>query len=418
MVLLFLGPTLVLLGVWIVYPTIRTIIRSFYDRSGDEFVGLDNYETLFTDDTLLTAIKNNFLWLLIVPVFVTAIGLVFAVLLERIRFSVAFKVVVFMPMAISLFAAGVIWRLMYEKDPSQGTANAAIAVVKDAVSPSGALASGRPSTENLQPASSGALVLEMPLEPGAVAQLGLTGIRTSDVPAEAVQAVVPEPLAGGITGVVWRDFKPGGGEPGVVEQEELGLPGVTVELRDENGRALFETTTEPNGTFAFDDVQAGPVPGGDRGGDVLPALRGRLVARRGPDHARDHDGLHLGLGRLLDGRDRRRPRRHPARPARGGAHGRRLRVAGLPAGHRPVAGSRAHGRLRHHADLRPQGVRHRDLVAPGSVQDDANVIALAMWRTSFGGVNDFGLGAAIAVFLFLLVIPILVLNIRRFRREV
>ena len=57
-------------------------------------------------------------------------------------------------------------------------------------------------------------------------------------------------------------------------------------------------------------------------------------------------------------------------------------------------------------------------IAPGSVQDDANVIALAMWRTSFGGVNDFGLGSAIAVFLFLLVIPILPLNIRRFRREV
>ena len=56
-------------------------------------------------------------------------------------------------------------------------------------------------------------------------------------------------------------------------------------------------------------------------------------------------------------------------------------------------------------------------VAPGSVQDDANVIALAMWRTSFGGVNDFGLGSAIAVFLFLLVIPMLALNVRRFRRE-
>jgi alpha-glucoside transport system permease protein len=56
-------------------------------------------------------------------------------------------------------------------------------------------------------------------------------------------------------------------------------------------------------------------------------------------------------------------------------------------------------------------------VAPGSSQDEANVIALAMWRTSFGGVNDFGLGSAIAVFLFLLVIPILLLNIRNFRRE-
>ena len=57
-------------------------------------------------------------------------------------------------------------------------------------------------------------------------------------------------------------------------------------------------------------------------------------------------------------------------------------------------------------------------VAPGSVQDDANVIALAMWRTSFGGVNDFGLGSALAVFLLLLVLPVLALNIRRFRREV
>ena len=57
-------------------------------------------------------------------------------------------------------------------------------------------------------------------------------------------------------------------------------------------------------------------------------------------------------------------------------------------------------------------------VAPGSTQSDATVIALAMWRTSFGGVNDFGLGSAIAVFLFVLVVPVLALNVRRFRREV
>jgi alpha-glucoside transport system permease protein len=56
-------------------------------------------------------------------------------------------------------------------------------------------------------------------------------------------------------------------------------------------------------------------------------------------------------------------------------------------------------------------------IAPGSVQDDANVLALAMWRTSFGGVNDFGIGSAIAVFIFLLVVPILILNIKRFRAE-
>jgi alpha-glucoside transport system permease protein len=57
-------------------------------------------------------------------------------------------------------------------------------------------------------------------------------------------------------------------------------------------------------------------------------------------------------------------------------------------------------------------------LAPESTQANANVIALAMWRTAFGGENDFGTGSAIAVFLFLLVIPVLALNIRRFKRDV
>jgi alpha-glucoside transport system permease protein len=57
-------------------------------------------------------------------------------------------------------------------------------------------------------------------------------------------------------------------------------------------------------------------------------------------------------------------------------------------------------------------------VAPGSVQDDATVLALSMWRTAFAGANNFGVGSAIAVFIFVLVIPVLLLNIRRFRREV
>ena len=58
------------------------------------------------------------------PAFVTAIGLIFAVLTERISWSVAFKTAVFMPMAISLFAAGVIWRIMDQKEPERGTVNA------------------------------------------------------------------------------------------------------------------------------------------------------------------------------------------------------------------------------------------------------------------------------------------------------
>jgi alpha-glucoside transport system permease protein len=416
--IIFLAPTLVLLGVWVVYPTIRTIIRSFYDRDGDEFIGLDNYETLFTDDTLVTAIKNNFLWLLIVPAFVTAIGLVFAVLLERIRFSVAFKVVVFMPMAISLFAAGVIWRLMYEKDPSQGTINAGIAVVKDAVSPSGVLSAAQPSTEALQGGPKGGLVLEKPLAPGDVAQLGLTGIRSSDVPADAEQAVVPEALAGGITGVVWRDFKPGGGVPGQVEEEELGLPGITVELRDEDGRTVTETQTETDGTFAFEDVETGPYRaaiGPDTFSEPYAGVSWLGASLITPAIMMAYVWVWAGFAMVVIAAGLAAIPRDLLEAARtdGATEWQVFRRVTVPL-LAPVL-------TVVFVTMLIYVLKVFDIVisvAPGSVQDDANVIALAMWRTSFGGVNDFGLGAAIAVFLFLLVIPILVLNVRRFRREV
>jgi alpha-glucoside transport system permease protein len=414
----FLGPALVLLAVWIVYPTIRTVMRSFYDRSGDEFVGVDNYETLFSDDTLLKAIQNNVLWILVVPAFVTAIGLIFAVLLERVRFATAFKVAVFMPMAISLFAAGVIWRLMYEKDPDQGTINAAAAVVKDAVSPSGVLSRALPSTDQLQGGAQGGLVLEEPLEPGGVARLGLTGIRTSDVPESAEQAIVPEALSGGITGVVWRDFTPGGGTPGVLDDGELGLPGVTLELRDEGGRTILETTSEPNGTFAFEEVEAGS-----------------YQAAIGPDtFSEPYAGVSwLGEGLIL-------PAIMIAYIWVWAGFAMVVIAAGLAAIPRDLLeAARTDGANELQVFRRVTipllapvltvvfitmliyVLKVFDIViavAPGAVQDDANVIALAMWRTSFGGVNDHGLGAAIAVFLFLLVIPVLAINIRRFRREV
>ena len=418
-VAVFLVPALVLLGVWVVYPTVSTIIRSFYDRSGDEFIGLDNYQTLFSDESLRTAIKNNFLWLLVVPAFVTAVGLVFAVLLERVRFSTAFKVAVFMPMAISLFAAGVIWRFMYEKDPSQGTINASIAAVKDAVSPEGALSSARPSTDSLVGGPEQGLVLNEPLEPGAVAQLGLTAIRSSDVPEDAVQAVVPEALAGGITGVVWRDFKPGGGTPGEVEDEELGLPGVTVELREQNGGGVVATTeTGTDGTFAFEEVERGPYLAAIGPDTFSQPFRG--VSWLGPSLITPSIMMAyvwvwagfamvvIAAGLAAIPRDLLEAARTDG--ASEWAVFRRVTVPLLA----PVL-------TVVFITMLIYVLKVFDIVisiAPGSTQDDANVIALAMWRTSFGGVNDFGLGAAIAVFLFLLVIPILLLNIRRFRREV
>ena len=74
---------------------------------------------MFTDDIIFTAIRNNALWVLIVPAAVTAVGLVFAVLTERVWWATAFKFAVFIPLAVSLFAVGVIWRIMYERDPDR-----------------------------------------------------------------------------------------------------------------------------------------------------------------------------------------------------------------------------------------------------------------------------------------------------------
>ena len=174
--LAFLLPALVFLSVWVIYPTVYTVIRSFYDRSGSSFVGLHNYATLFTTDILLTAIRNNVIWVAVVPALVTSIGLVFAVLTERVRWSVAFKTAVFMPMAISLFAAGVIWRIAYDQDPSRGTINAAVSAVDQVFNPPGVLTDASASTPSLKGSPSTGYTLGKTQQAGDVTLLGLTAI--------------------------------------------------------------------------------------------------------------------------------------------------------------------------------------------------------------------------------------------------
>src|SRR5205085_9489769 len=200
----FLVPAFVILGIWIVYPVVYTIVQSFFGGQGfGHFVGIDNYKSLFSDSTLRTAIKNNAIWVAVVPAFITALGLIFAVLTERIRWAVAFKTAVFMPMAISLFAAGVIWRIMDRQEPQVGTVNAFVQVFHDAISPPGPLSDAQPSTDAIGGSTSTGLVLKKPLAAGSVGLLGLTAIPPEEVPKNAVQAVVPKPVAGGIAGVVW-----------------------------------------------------------------------------------------------------------------------------------------------------------------------------------------------------------------------
>jgi alpha-glucoside transport system permease protein len=413
----FLAPAVALLGVWIVYPTVYTIVRSLFDREGSNFVGLDNYGELFSQDILVTAIKNNALWLAVVPALVTAIGLVFAVLLERVRWSLAFKTVVFMPMAISLFAAGVIWRVMDEKDPDIGAVNASLGAIVDAVDPPGALPDAQPSTDALTGSAKRGMTLQRPVSPGEVAPLGLTAIPPKDVPDDAEQARAPPPMPGAIEGVVWRDFKPGGGKPGEVESGEVGLPGVTVELKDLDGKEVASTETGPDGRFSFDDVAGGAhrlAIGADTFAEPFSGVAWLGEDLITPAVMLAYIWVWAGFAMVVIGAGLAAIPRDLLEAARtdGGTEWQVFRRVTVPL-LRPVL-------VVVFVTMLINVLKVFDIilsVAPASSQDDANVIALAMWRTAFGGVNDFGLGSAIAVFLFLLVIPILLLNIRNFRRE-
>ena len=414
----FLAPAVFFLGIWIVYPAIRTFYRSFFDRSGDSFVWFDNYAEIFTSDILFTAVKNNAIWILVVPAFVTAIGLIFAVLTERVSWSVAFKTAVFMPMAISAFAAGITWRIVYIEEPDRGALNAAIASVRDAFSPPGVLPDAAPSAENIEGSPDVGLTLAEPVQPGETAQLGLTRISNDEIPEGAVQAVAPEPVEGGITGVVWRDFKPGGGEPGQVEQEEVGLPGVTVQLRSEQGETVQEASTEANGSFVFEGVE----PGQYRvaiGAQTFAAPFGgvtwlgeRLIT---PAILIAYIWIWAGFSMVVIAAGLAAIPRDVLEAARtdGASEWQVFRRVTVPL-LAPVL-------TVVFITMLINVLKVFDIVialAPGSVQDDATVLALSMWRTAFAGANNFGVGSAIAVFIFILVIPVLLLNIRRFRREV
>lgn len=118
---LYLAPALFALGVFLVYPTINTIYLSFLDRRSEEFVGFDNYEKAFTKKPFLIAFRNNAIWLVVFTSVTVSLGLVLAVLLDRVRYEVVAKSIIFLPMAISFVGAGVIWKFVYAFRPP-GTA--------------------------------------------------------------------------------------------------------------------------------------------------------------------------------------------------------------------------------------------------------------------------------------------------------
>jgi alpha-glucoside transport system permease protein len=111
---LFVGPALIILVVYLIYPVVQTLLLSFQDRAGDSFVGLDNYQWAFGDREFRASIFNNLLWLLVVPAACTFLGLIIAVLTDKIWWGTIAKSLIFLPLAISFVGASVIWKFVYE----------------------------------------------------------------------------------------------------------------------------------------------------------------------------------------------------------------------------------------------------------------------------------------------------------------
>ncbi|WP_043506589.1 carbohydrate ABC transporter permease [Streptomyces glaucescens] len=415
---LFLLPALVLLGALVVYPIGYSVVRSFYDQSGDGFAGFDNYRALFTDDGIRTALKNNIVWVVFAPTVATALGLIFAVLTERVRWGTAFKLVVFMPMAISMLAAGIIFRLVYDQDPDKGVANAVWVGVHDTFAQSSAFPKAHPGRESpLEPAGGGAFITKEPVRAGEPVTLPLVGVAPDLMPDDARPAAKPPAEPGEITGTTWQDFTRGEGVGtlGAPDPSEFGYPGMRIEAV-KDGEVVASTTAADDGTFTLPASAEGallrlpadnfkePYNGLDWLGPslVTPAIIGSYI------------WMWAGFAMVLIAAGLAGVPRELLEAARvdGASEWQVFRRVTVPL-LAPVLAVVT-------VTLMINVLKVFDLVfiiAPGSSQDDANVLALELYRKGFAE-DQPGIASAIAVFLLLLVIPVMWFNVRRLRREV
>lgn len=129
----WIAPALAFLIVFLIYPTINTLALSFQDAASRNFVGLDNYVWFFGDSTTLEALRNSILWVIFMTAGVVGLGLLVAILVDRVRYEPVAKTAIFIPLAISFVAAAIIWKFMYEYrppgTPQIGSVNALVGLV-------------------------------------------------------------------------------------------------------------------------------------------------------------------------------------------------------------------------------------------------------------------------------------------------
>lgn len=417
---ILLGPALFFLLAFVVYPIGYSFVRSLYSRGGDAFVGIDNYLKIFTDPQTFTALKNNMIWVLVAPVVCTILGLVFAVLMEKIKWATAFKLIIFMPMAISMLAAGIIFRTVFQQNPNVGVANAAVITVKEFFSsgshyPDARLRTTDDLTAFTQTDGTGTEITSTEeFSPGDVAYVPLVGISQDLITEEFQPAVEPESSDSGISGTVWLDFvKGGGGEQGQIDADKPGLKDVLVVGTTANGDTI-EATTDEQGNFLLetDEPVTVSVPASNftSGPSGINWLGPDLIT---PVIIMSYVWIWAGFAMVMIASGLAAVDRSLMEAARtDGANEwqvfRNITVPQL----RPVLTVVL-------VTLMINVLKIFDLVyviPPGESKNAADVLATRMWTVSFGGGNDQGLGSALAIVLLILVLPFMIMNIKNFRR--
>ncbi len=129
---IYLLPALLIMAVFIIYPMANTVSLSFKDHTGTQSAAVncapdqpcwgdfENYRYALTDPEMVTALRNNALWLLLMVPGTVLVGMLFAVLSDRVRYEALAKSIIFMPMAISFIGAGIIWRFVYNIETGSG----------------------------------------------------------------------------------------------------------------------------------------------------------------------------------------------------------------------------------------------------------------------------------------------------------
>lgn len=411
----FLAPTLLVVGILVVYPILQTFWMSLHSADGSRFVGLANYVDMVTEPAIRRALTNNAIWVVVAPTVVTVLGLMLAVLTDRVRLATAFRLALFMPMAISFLAAGVTFRLVYDEDPDRGLLNAALVTVHDSFATSSPYPGGTASEESGLRVVDGAVLTRDTVAAGEPVVLPLVGLPADLVPEDAGPAAAPVP-GPGVTGLVWRDFtRGGGGTAAVVDPGERGLPGVTVQVL-RGGGVVAETRTDAGGRFAVPQLSGGGytvrLPAGNfaepfRGltwlgpGLVTPAIIGSYV------------WVWAGFAMVVISAGLASIPRAAVEAARvdGAGEWQVLWRVTMPL-MRPVLVVVA-------VTLVINVLKIFDLVmvlAPESVQADANVLGLEMYHASFTRLNA-GLGSTLAVLLFALVLPGMAWRARVLKRQ-